>query len=77
MLSWPMLEGGLAGNIIYRQAPEAVERDERVVVEEGAGITRIERRKNKTRHPAVRLVGVGLTVTRGTAQSVSVATRRE
>ena len=35
MLSWPTLEGGLAGSIIHRRAPEVEERDEMVVVEEG------------------------------------------
>ena len=36
MLSWPTLEGDMAGRIIPRAAPEVVERGERVVVGEGA-----------------------------------------
>ena len=50
--------------------------DERVVVEEGAGITRMERGKNSTRRPAIRLAGVGPAVPRKTARSVSVTARR-
>ena len=62
MLSWPTLEGGLAGNIIHRQAPEFEERGEMVVVEEGEGITMMERRKISTRWPVTRLGGIGPTV---------------
>ena len=47
MLSWPTLEGGLVGNIIPRPAPEAGERDERVVVGEGVEATRMERLNSK------------------------------
>ena len=77
MLSWPTLEGDLAGKNIPRQTPEVVKRDERVVVGDGAGIIRMKRRKNSTRRPAARLLGVGPTVPRETARSVSVAARRD
>ena len=77
MLSWWTLTGGLAGNVIPRQAPEVVGTDERVVVGEGAGITRMERNKNSTMRLAARLVGVGPAGPRETARSVSVTTRRD
>ena len=76
MLSWPTQEGGLAGNIIPRPAPEVEERDERVEVGEGVGTTRMER-KNSKRWPAAGLVGVRLTKIKGAAQSVSIAARRD
>ena len=64
MLSGPTLEGGLAGNIIPRPAPEVGERDERVEVVEGVGITRMKRKIRK-RRPAAGLVGVRLTKIKG------------
>ena len=77
MLSWSMLEGGLAGNIISRQAPEVVVRDEKAVAGEGAGVTRMEKKKSSTRRPGARLAGAKSTVPRETVQSVSVAARRD
>ena len=76
MLSWPTLERGLAGNIVPRPAPKVGERDKRVVVGEGVGITRMERMISK-RRPAAGLVGVRLTEKKGAARSVSVAARRD
>ena len=49
MLSWPTLQGGLAGNVIPCQAPEVVERDEGVVVRKDVGIRKTKMRKNSTR----------------------------
>ena len=75
-LSWPTLKGALAENVVPRQAPEVVERDEGVVVEEGTGITRMKRRKNSTRRPAARLVGGKHLTPRVTAPSVRAVARR-
>ena len=63
------------GNIIPRQAPEVGERDERVMVGEGVGTTRMER-KNSKRRPAAGLARVRLTEKKGAARSVSVAARQ-
>ena len=67
VLPWPTLEGGPAENVIPRQAPTVVGRDEEVMIGEGAGITRMERRKNNPRRQAARLVGVKLTNRTATA----------
>ena len=70
-------EERLGGNHIHSQAPEVVERDEGVVVGEGAGITRMKRMKSSTKQTAVRLVGLTPTVPRETTLSVSAAARRD
>ena len=72
MLSWSTLEEGLARNIIPRQAPAVVERNEGVVVGDGVGIT-MKRRKNNTRRPVAWLVGEKPTTPRATARGVSAA----
>ena len=64
MLSWPTLEGGLAGNIIRRQVPEDGGRDERDVVREGVETTTMERMISK-RWPAAGLMGLRLTEQKG------------
>ena len=76
MLSWPTLEGGKAGRVIPRPAPEVGERDERVVVGEGVENPMMERMINK-RWPTAGLVGVRLTGKKGATRSVSVAARRD
>ena len=76
MLSWPTLEGGMAGSIIPRPAPEVGERGERVVVGEGVENTMMKRMISKS-WPAAGLVGVRLTEKRGASRSVSVAARRD
>ena len=58
MLSWLTLDGGLAGNVIPRQVPEVVVRDEGVVVGEVVRITSMKKRKNSTWRPGARLVRV-------------------
>ena len=76
MLSWPTLEGGIAGNIIPRPAPEVGDRGERVVVGEGVENTMMERLISK-RWPTAGLVGVRLTEKKETTRSVSVAAKRD
>ena len=76
MLLWPTLEGDMAGRIIRRPAPEAGERDERVVVGEGAENPMMVRMINK-RWLAAGMVGVRLTRKKEATRSVSVAARRD
>ena len=47
MLSWPTLEGDMAGRIIPRPAPEVGERDERFVVGERVENPMMERMTSK------------------------------
>lgn len=48
MFSWPMLLGGLVGNVIPRQATMVVVRDEEVIVSEGEGKKGIEEEEEQS-----------------------------
>ena len=76
MLSWPTLEGDMAGRIIPRPAPEVGERGERVVVGEGVENPMMERMISK-RWSAAGTVGVRLTRKKGATRGISVAARRD